>query len=189
MQKYLKISLIIIGGLILMFSFIFIAGNKILPNLFGENLEIDSLENISTGLLNKKAPYFDLLDTNGERVRLNNFLNIPVVVVFWASWNTDSTDQIRILDDYLSLKSMQSSLIKIITINSMDESSVVKSFVRRGGYNVHFALDITGDISNMYNIKSLPTTYFIDRDGVVRDVYTGILSSDMLIDKVDQILR
>ena len=188
MKKYIKIGLIILGGLALMFSLVYFAGNNVLPDLLGENNSSLS-ENTDTKLLDKKAPYFDLLDTSGERVRLDNFLNIPVVLVFWADWNKDSMDQIRILDDYLSLKSMQSSLVKIIAINSLDESSVVKSIVRRGGYNVHFALDITGDISNLYNVKSLPTTYFIDRDGVIKEIYGGILSSEMLMDKIDSLLR
>lgn len=188
MKKYIKIGLIILGGLALMFSLIYFAGNNILPDILGEN-NSPLNENIDTKLLNKKAPYFDLLDTRGERVRLDNFLNTPVVLVFWADWNKDSMDQIRILDDYLSLKSMQSSFIKIIAINSLDESSLVKSIVRRGGYNAHFVMDITGDISNIYNIKSLPTTYFIDRDGVIKEIYSGILSSEMLIDKIDSLLR
>ena len=61
--------------------------------------------------------------------------------------------------------------------------------MKRGAYNVSIGLDLSGDVSNQYNIKSLPTTYFIGKDGVVKEIYTGVLSESMIVDKVENLLK
>jgi peroxiredoxin len=170
---------------------IFVAGKNTLPDLLGNatiNNENPTLT-VDEKLLNQKAPEFDLSDNTGNRVRLGDFVNTPVILVFWATWNRESADQIKIFDDYLLSKNIRNSLVKIIAIDSLEESSVVKSFISRGGYNVSVAEDFAGDISNRYNIKSLPTTYFIDKDGIVREIYAGVLSEGMIVDKIENIIK
>jgi peroxiredoxin len=191
MKQNIKISLIVLFILCLIFVLLFIAGKSIIPELLG-NSSTDNNAPISTAdekLLDKKAPAFDLSNITGNRVRLDDFLNTPVVLVFWATWNQDSADQIKIFDDYLLSKNVQVPLIKVVAINSLEDISAVKSFIKRGSYSVPVALDITGGVTNDYNIKSLPTTYFIDRDGITREIYTGVLSEDMIVDKVENLLK
>lgn len=191
MKKYLKTILIVLFIFILAFILIFVVGKSIIPDLLGNTapLDVNATSTSNEKLLDKKAPYFDLSDISGNRIKLNNFLNTPVVVVFWATWNKESADQVKILDNYLSSNNIQNSLVKIIAVNSLEDTSIVKSFMRRGGYNVSVALDVTGGTSNLYNIKSLPTTYFIDKDGIVKEVFTGVLSEQMIVDKVENVLR
>ena len=192
MKKYIKTSLIILIIIVLVFVLIFFAGKSILPNIVGNTTIVSNQISTSTTneiLLNQKAPYFDLSDNNGNSIKLNDFINTPLIIVFWATWNQQSTDQISILDNYLQNKTAQNSLVKVVAINSMEDTSIADSFIRRGGYNVPFVLDSTGEVSNQYNIKSLPTTYFIDRDGIVREIYTGVLSGSMIVDKVENILK
>jgi peroxiredoxin len=192
MKNIIKTVLIIITILIAAFVLVFFAGKNILPKLMGnssENISVATSTVADQKLLDNKAPYFDLSDISGNRVRLSDFLNQPLILVFWATWNQSSADQIKILDDYISNKSNQSSLVKIVAIDSLEDPSLVKSFIKRGSYNVPISLDVTGDVSNKYNIKSLPTTYFIDKDGIIRDIHTGILSESMIVDKVENILK
>jgi peroxiredoxin len=171
---------------------IFLAGKNALPGLTSSVVTNNSASSTLTTnqkLLGGKAPYFDLSDISGNRIRLSDYLNSPVVLVFWATWNQSSSDQIKILDDYLSSKNVQNDLIKVIAVDSLEDSSLVKSFIKRGDYSVPVAFDSVGDISNNYNVKSLPTTYFIDKNGIVREIYTGILSENMIVDKVENILK
>jgi len=191
MKKNIKISLIVLFAIVLIFFLIFTAGRNILPEMLGDTAinNENSATTVDVKLLDKKAPEFDLSDNTGNRIKLSSLINTPVVLVFWATWNNGSADQIKILDDYLSSQNIQGSLIKIVAIDSLEDASVIKSFVRRGGYSVPVAQDITGDVSNNYNIKSLPTTYFIDKDGIVREIYTVVLSTGMIVDKVENLLK
>ncbi len=191
MKKYITTSLIILSITASVFILVFIAGKNILPDLLGTTAtdNINSASTQNEKLMDKKAPYLDLFDIAGKRISLSDFTNTPVVIVFWSTWNKESADQIKILDDYLLSNNVQNSLVKVIAVDSMEEASVVKSFIRRGGYNVPVALDTTGDVSNLYNIKSLPTAYFIDKDGIVKEIYTGVLSESMVVDKVENLLK
>ena len=190
-KKYIKFIFIVLSAIALVFVLIYIAAQNILPDLLG-NTTVRNGQPISVTeekLLDKKAPEFGVSDSAGNRIELSSFINNPVVLVFWATWNSESADQIKILDNYLINQKIQNSLIHVVSIDSLEDASIVKSFIQRGGYSVHEGLDTTGDVSNNYNIKGLPTTYFIDRDGIVREIYTGILSEGMIVDKVDNLLK
>lgn len=191
MKNNIKFSAIVLFAITLIFFLVFFIGKSILPDFLGNvvsNTETSlSLDNEK--LLDKKAPDFDLPDNTGNRVKLAYFSNTPSMLVFWSTWNTESADQIKILDDYLLNKKIDNSIFNIVAINSMEDASIVKSFIRRGGYNVPVAMDTTGHISNYYNVKSLPTTFFIDKDGIIKEIYTGVLSEDMIVDKVENLLK
>ncbi len=188
MNKNLKISMFIILGVFLLFILVYISGKYILPDLVGSVDENNNITQMGEKLLNKQAPHFDLADNLGNRVKLSQFANIPVVLIFWATWNAESADQVKIVDDYIAREKNQ-ALVQFLAINSLEDSSLAKAFIRRGGYKVPFALDTLGEVSERYNIKSLPTVYFISKDRVVREVYTGVLSERMLVDKIEQILK
>ena len=38
-------------------------------------------------------------------------------------------------------------------------------------------------------VRTLPITYFLDKDGIVQDVFAGALSQEMLTEKAQQIIR
>ncbi len=191
MNKNLKIFIVALIILVLVFLLVFISGKYVLPDLLGGGVKIKTSNIPIEGerLLNKQAPFFDLADNLGSRVKLSQFINTPVVLVFWATWNKESADQVKIIDDFIHNGKNQASLVKFIAINSQEDPSLVKSFIRRGGYNVSFALDTSGEMSERYNIKSLPTAYFINKDGVISDIYVGVLSERMFVDKIEQLLR
>ncbi|MEK7558289.1 MAG: TlpA disulfide reductase family protein [Patescibacteria group bacterium] len=133
------------------------------------------------------APYFELSDIKGDRVRLSDLADTPLIITFWATWNSDSADQIKIFDDYTAKHTQ--GLFKIISINSQEDKSAVGAFIRRGDYIVPVLLDQTGAVGKSYGIETLPTSIFIDRDGVIREVFVGIMSEAMIVDKSEKILR
>ena len=134
-----------------------------------------------------KAPYFELSDINQNQVKLSSYNNQPLVILFWSTWNSEAADQLKIFDDYLS--NAKNDLVKILAIDSQEERSVSSTFVRRGGYQILVAVDSDGAVTEKYGIKSLPTIFFIDREGVIREVSTGVLSEKMIGDKMEQLIK
>ena len=191
MKNNIKIPVIILFVIISVFTLVFLIGKSILPEFLGNSVVNNEVLVSTTDekLLDKKAPDFDLPDSTGNRVKLAYFSNTPSMIVFWSTWNTESADQIKILDDYLLHNKIDNSLFKIVAIDSMEDVSIVKSFIKRGGYSVPTAMDTTGYISNFYNVKSLPTTFFVDKGGIIKEIYTGVLSEGMIVDKVENLLK
>ena len=188
-MKYLKPLIIVLAIIILIFVLVRTSGKYILPALYGPSqTENTGTASVDEKLLNKKAPFFDLPTPLDARVKLSQFLDAPVILVFWSTWNQDSLNQVKIVDDYLSAQTDR-KLVSFLAINSQEEPSIVKSYVRRGGYTVPFALDSYGDISENYHVKSLPVLYFIDREGIIREIYSGVLSQSMIVSKIEQLLK
>jgi hypothetical protein len=188
MKKNILIIALILIIPIIIFFLLKISGNSFLPNLFSENkVSVDSGISSKDKLLNKKVPYFDLLSLENKRIKFGDYVNKPLVIIFWTTWNIEGVNQLKIVDDYLS--SNNNNIASILMINSQEDESVVKSFIRRGGYNVTTALDSNGNATQNFNIKSLPTAFFVDKDGIVHEVYSGVLSKSMLMGKVEQLIE
>lgn len=137
--------------------------------------------------IGKPAPHFELSDLEGNNKKLSDFLGSPLILTFWTTWNTVSADQIKILDDYSHGDSK--NLFKIITISSQEDKSVIANFIGRGGYKINVLLDDVGIATGAYKARNLPATYFIDKNGIIQDIFIGILSKSMLVDKAEQLLK
>lgn len=145
----------------------------------GANKEV----NKSTG---KPAPYFKLSNLKSASIQSTDFLGTPIIVTFWTTWNLASADQIKIFHEYITER--KEELFKIITISSQEDKSVVSSFINRGAYTVDVLLDEEGEVTEVYKAYNLPATYFIDKNGIVLDIFVGTLSKAMLIEKAEKIL-
>lgn len=189
MKIIFKILGVIIAIIVLVFVFAKLSGKNILPGFFDEPKKDPYSQGVvGESFVGKVAPFFDIPNIDGSRIKSTNFIDKPTVFIFWATWSKESIDQIKILDDYILSNNPQKSLVSFLAINSQEDQSIVKSFIRRGGYDIPFALDKYGDVSEDYGLKSVPTSYFVDKNGVIRDVYIGTISQDMFTDKIESIL-
>ena len=176
-----------IAVIVTLFFVVYLGGGALVLDVTGENTTVAPISGV--GLLNNRLPYFDLPTLAGDRVRSGDFTDTPLVIVFWSTWNTQAADEIHILDQYLADTTSQNRLVKVVAIDSQEEKSVVSSFMRRGGYQVQTLLDAEGITSEHYSIKSVPTFFFVDRAGVIREVYSGVLSQRVLMNKIEKILQ
>ncbi|MFZ2500366.1 MAG: TlpA disulfide reductase family protein [Minisyncoccia bacterium] len=175
----LSIVIVVLGAI---FSFLYFGGSSLVLSVVGQG---DSALVPGAGLIGKRLPQFNLSNLAGKQVRSADLVGTPLVIMFWSTWNTQSADEIHILDQYLS---SQKSLVRVVAINSQEDSSVVSTFMHRGGYRVETLLDTRGLASENYAIKGMPAFYFIDRTGVIREVHSGVLSQDALMNMIEKIL-
>jgi len=191
MKKIFTIIIIVLGVAVLIFFLIKFAGQSSLSELIGQNTIQKNKTTYSQNekLLNQKVPFFDLESTGDNRIKLSQFIDKPFVVIFWASWNTESINQLKIIDEYNSSVSATDKIVPVVFINSLEDLNVVKSFIRRGGYNINTAIDTNGNTTESFNIKSLPTAFFIDKDGIIKEIYSGVLNKSVFVDKIEQLLQ
>lgn len=186
MKHLVLIILVCIAAIVLLFGALFLIGSWFLPHI---SSTVTSTEGASAPAASAgaHAPYFDLPDISGTHLRLTDTFGTPTIVTFWSSEDEGAADQLKILDDYQAHHG--TSTVALIAIDSQEDATVVHSFLRRGGYQVPVVLDTRGAVSELYGIKALPTTFFIDRDGVVVAVRTGVLSESDLVNNSEAILR
>lgn len=80
----------------------------------------------------------------------------------------------------------------ILAVNSTSQDSVaaVENFIDQYGVSIPILLDREGDVASLYQITSLPTTYFIDKSGIIREVVIGgPMSEALLRTRIEKLLK
>lgn len=118
-----------------------------------------------------KAINFKLIDLSGNTVSLDEFRGKPVILNFWATWCGPCRIEMpylqQIYDDW-----KDKGLI-LLEIDIQQSAATVQQYLDDSNLNLPTLLDITGKTAVDYGITAIPTTYFIDRDGIIRQVVRG----------------
>lgn len=186
-MKYLIIFLIVIGGI----GLIYLAALYFFPQTPPKEISFKPEETATTTPLTEEkmeylAPDFELSNLEGEKNKLSDYKNKIVVLTFWTTWNSVAQDQFVILDSYYQKVKEEEDLVLLI-INNQEDKSVVSSFISRGGYKLPVLLDESGEIGELYKIQILPATYFVNKEGEVKDIYLGLLNEVELERRIERL--
>lgn len=163
----------IMVGLFLIASGIWlISSGTPLDELWGA-LKGDTNPASSVPLVRQSAPDFELKNLAGETIRLSDFKGKPLLLNFWATWCGPCRAEFPELQ---SVAVEHKVAIIGINMTTNDTPSQVPAFVAEFGVTFPIVLDETGEVSRAYQVTGLPTSIFIDRDGVVREVCLGAIN-------------
>jgi thiol-disulfide isomerase/thioredoxin len=141
----------------------------------------------------KLAPNFEIDDFDGVRHRLSDFRGNVVFVNFWATWCEPCKIE---MPDIYSLEQARGDDVTVISVNRSQPVDRARSFLDElprsdGGTGVSFSvngMDPDDTLFREYRGLGMPTSYFIDRDGVVTRVFTGFLTLDVMEQAVNEAL-
>lgn len=119
------------------------------------------------------APDFELERLDGGEAWLTDFRGHPVVLNFWATWcqpcRQEMPQLVRAYDNY------KDQGLVIIGLNLQEGKDLIRPFADDFGIDYPVLIDRDGDTSDEYELLGLPTTYFIDANGVIQSIYRGPL--------------
>ena len=61
----------------------------------------------------------------------------------------------------------------VVGVNLQEGKAIVPAYAEDFGMDFPIAIDVDGEVGDDYRLLGLPTTYFIDRDGVIRSIFTA----------------
>lgn len=134
-------------------------------------------------VIGAKAPDFELKTITGEPAKLSSFKGKKVMLNFWATWCPPCKAEMPEIEQFYK----QGNKDVVILAVNIDSQNDVKGFADKNGITFPILLDTDGKVNSTYGILSIPTTYFIDRNGVIQNKYTGAMTLDMMKQFTDQI--
>lgn len=128
---------------------------------------------------------FELEDLNGNKVALSDFKGKKVFLNFWATWCPPCKAEMPDIEKlYQETKNTE---LVILAINVGEDKKTVQDFIKDKGYNFPVLLDVKGEISQMYQVTGIPTSYFIDTEGYLDDGATGAISLESMKEFVNNL--
>lgn len=141
-----------------------------------ESAGADSPEGGGHPLVGSPAPAFDLsAQSGGKRALLENARGKVALVDFWATWCAPCKAS---FPKYQALSSKYGDSVVIIGIAEDDDADGIKDFAKETGATFTLAWDKDKSVASEYHPSSMPTSFIIDKNGLVRFVHTGFRAGD-----------
>lgn len=121
-----------------------------------------------------QAPHFSLTGLDNQTYGLAGSREKPLVINFWASWcgpcRMEAPDLRKLYEKYHKQLDFYA-----VNVTSNDDLDSAKAFVDAYKLPFPIPLDMKGEVASKYRVNAFPTTYLIDRQGVVRQKIIGML--------------
>lgn len=137
----------------------------------------------TTAKIGSLAPEIDLKSMTGDQITLSKLQGRPVLVNFWATWCGPCREEFPTL--VRKYKQYQDQGFVVLGVNTQDENSDtgVMNFMKNTLVNFPIVRDTGNQSSRAYRVDGLPTSFFVDRSGVIRDTVVGGPMTDDFLDK------
>ena len=136
------------------------------------------------------APDFSLQTPEGKAVRLSDLRGRPVLVNLWASWCIPCKAEMQNIQSvYLAYRD-EGLEVLAVNVTSPDSAEAAVTFINQEKLTFPILFDPEAVVSQKYQMQALPSTYFIDKKGVIREVVLGgPMSEALLRTQVERLLE
>ncbi len=117
------------------------------------------------------APDFALESTEGQEVSLAAQRGKPTVVVFVASWCEVCREEMPTMVE--TFRAHEEHSIVFLGVDAYEEDDVAQQFKEEFQIPFPLLVDANGEVTEQYRVNGTPTTFFIDSNGILRDVVVG----------------
>jgi len=137
---------------------------------------------------NFAAPDFSLPTATGETQALGTYKGQVVLVNFWATWCGPCRAEMPAIMDVYQAKRERGFVV--LALDQQEDAASVTSFAQQFGLTFPLLLDMDAAVARRYHVSALPTTFFVDRKGIIRDMTIGGPMTRAAIDgKIDALLN
>ena len=136
------------------------------------------------------APDFSLKTPTGESYTLSELRGQAVLVNLWATWCPPCRAEMPTIEAMYQEYKDQGFVVLAIDMTYQDDPFAVVPFVKEFELSFPILLEETGDVASAYQLRSLPSSFFINRDGIISEIVIGgPMSEALLRTRIEEILK
>jgi peroxiredoxin len=170
------LPVLLIGGIIAIFA--------ILNTNLGSMHSVP-VEKIPEGTsIGQRAPNFQGQTLDGEIVRLSDLKGEMVVLNEFASWCAPCLLETPYL---VAASRSNPDGVVFVGLNVLENSSAISNYKDEFQVPYPLVLDPQGEITSVYKPVGIPTSWFIDAEGIIRYVHSGPMTGEMIQQILDSI--
>ncbi len=127
-----------------------------------------------------KAPDFKLPTLDEKYMKLSEFAGKKVILNFWATWcppcRVEMPHMEKLYKDY-----EEDVVVLGVNLTQTEKSqNDVRAFVKEFGLTFPVVMDIEGDVASTYQIFAYPTSYIIDSQGIIQEIFKGAINYEIM---------
>ncbi|MBT3188721.1 MAG: redoxin domain-containing protein [Anaerolineae bacterium] len=136
------------------------------------------------------APDFTLETLDGEAVTLSDLRGQAVLVNFWATWCPPCRAEMPAFQRAYADYEEEGFIIVAVNATTQDNLTDIDAFITEYGLSFPIVLDNDGAVNQLYQVRSLPTSFFVDKEGIISEVVIGGPIAEALIhSRIEALLR
>lgn len=132
------------------------------------------------------APDFELQTLDGKKMRLSDLKGKVVMLNFWATWCPPCKQEMPVMQE--AYQKYKDQGFEIAAVNIGETDVAVQSFAKTQGLTFPIWLDYNKDITRQYKIGPIPSSFFIDANGIVAKKNEGPVNLAQLSGYIQELL-
>ena len=124
------------------------------------------------------------LDTGGA-LDLQSLRGRPALLNLWATWCGPCRREMPALE---RLSNAERNRLVVIAVDQGEDAKTAQAYARRFGVTFAVGVDADQQLGTVLHLAGLPSSFFIDRDGVIRDAVDGEMTYSTMLAKTNALL-
>jgi peroxiredoxin len=138
--------------------------------------------------IGNSAPDFTLQTIDGKSFKLSDLRGKKVLLNFFATWCPPCNGEMPDIEAfYNDNKNHNITVLAVNLTTSEQNTKSISNFTSKYGLTFPVVLDKQGDISNVFQVINIPTSYFIDTKGVIREKMVGAMNKDTMSNLISKL--
>ena len=133
-----------------------------------------------------EAPDFQLINLDGETVKLSDYRGQGVFLNFWATYCPPCKKEMPFMQN--QYERFKEKGVTILAVDVAEPQPVVEDFAVKYGLTFPVLLDMNQDTMDLYDVAAIPVSFLIDENGKVVDRITAGLTESQIADYMKKII-
>jgi thiol-disulfide isomerase/thioredoxin len=130
---------------------------------------------------------FTLRTLQGQTMTLSDLRGKKVMINFWATWCGPCRAEIPFM--VTQYEALRGKGFEIVAVNLREDTTKITPFVEQFKMRFPILLDPNGEAGAAYFVRAIPTSVFVNEQGLITDVHIGSLTEEALRAALDRLMK